>query len=154
MSDCERAVWRPTLSHWGAANDCLELSRTIQNRSGSRECEKHYLQNTKTRRAEAQIIRHFFHADIRGILHLRLIAAPCIAKRAAAVGKPTDEPGRRQKSLPRDVNRTTHSSYDFGKMKKNADGGVTIYIAPKPPQEPEAKLDTDRRNTFARDALL
>ena len=32
-----------------------------------------------------------------------------------------------------DSNRTTLSSYDLGKMKKNADGGVTIYIGPKAP---------------------
>lgn len=30
-------------------------------------------------------------------------------------------------------NRTTLSSYDLDKMKKNADGGVTIYIGPKAP---------------------
>jgi hypothetical protein len=29
--------------------------------------------------------------------------------------------------------RTTLSSYDLGKMKKNPDGGVTIYVGPKPP---------------------
>jgi hypothetical protein len=29
--------------------------------------------------------------------------------------------------------RTTLSSYDTDKMKKNADGGVTIYIGPKAP---------------------
>ena len=33
-----------------------------------------------------------------------------------------------------DSNRTTLSSYDLDKMKKNADGGVTIYVGPKPPQ--------------------
>jgi hypothetical protein len=32
-----------------------------------------------------------------------------------------------------DTNRTTLSSYDLDSMKKNADGGVTIYIGPKPP---------------------
>jgi hypothetical protein len=32
-----------------------------------------------------------------------------------------------------DSNRTTLSSYDLGKMKKNADGGVTIYVGPKAP---------------------
>ncbi len=32
-----------------------------------------------------------------------------------------------------DTNRTTLSSYDLGTMKKNADGGVTIYVGPKPP---------------------
>ncbi|MVV48088.1 DUF1254 domain-containing protein [Pseudomonas sp. PB120] len=32
-----------------------------------------------------------------------------------------------------DSNRTTLSSYDLDAMKKNADGGVTIYIGPKPP---------------------
>lgn len=32
-----------------------------------------------------------------------------------------------------DTNRTTLSSYDLDAMKKNADGGVTIYIGPKPP---------------------
>lgn len=31
-----------------------------------------------------------------------------------------------------DTNRTTLSSYDLEAMKKNADGGVTIYIGPKP----------------------
>jgi hypothetical protein len=30
-------------------------------------------------------------------------------------------------------NRTTLSSYDVGKMKKNADGGVTLYVGPKAP---------------------
>ena len=30
-------------------------------------------------------------------------------------------------------NRTTLSSYDIDKMKKNADGGVTIYVGPKAP---------------------
>jgi hypothetical protein len=30
--------------------------------------------------------------------------------------------------------RTTLSSYDLEKMKKNADGGVTIYVGPKAPQ--------------------
>jgi hypothetical protein len=33
-----------------------------------------------------------------------------------------------------DLNRTTLSSYDLDKMKKNADGGVTIYVGPKPPK--------------------
>jgi hypothetical protein len=33
-----------------------------------------------------------------------------------------------------DENRTTLSSYDLPKMKKNADGGVTIYIGPKAPE--------------------
>jgi hypothetical protein len=33
-----------------------------------------------------------------------------------------------------DTNRTTLSSYDLDAMKKNADGGVTIYIGPKPPE--------------------
>lgn len=37
-----------------------------------------------------------------------------------------------------DLNRTTLSSYDLDKMKKNADGGVTIYVGPKPPQGLEA----------------
>ena len=32
-----------------------------------------------------------------------------------------------------DTNRTTLSSYDLGEMKKNADGGVTLYTGPKPP---------------------
>lgn len=32
-----------------------------------------------------------------------------------------------------DSGRTTLSSYDLGKMKTNADGGVTIYIGPKAP---------------------
>jgi len=32
-----------------------------------------------------------------------------------------------------DTNRTTLSSYDLDAMKKNADGGVTIYIGPKAP---------------------
>jgi len=31
------------------------------------------------------------------------------------------------------TNRTTLSSYDTDSMRKNADGGVTIYIGPKPP---------------------
>jgi hypothetical protein len=31
-------------------------------------------------------------------------------------------------------NRTTLSSLELGKMKKNADGGVTIYVGPKAPQ--------------------
>jgi len=29
--------------------------------------------------------------------------------------------------------RTTLSSYDVDKMKRNDDGGVTIYVGPKPP---------------------
>lgn len=29
--------------------------------------------------------------------------------------------------------RTTLSSYDVDKMKKNADGSVTVYVGPKPP---------------------
>uniref|UniRef100_UPI002ABDB1B8 DUF1214 domain-containing protein n=1 Tax=Paraburkholderia sp. J76 TaxID=2805439 RepID=UPI002ABDB1B8 len=33
-----------------------------------------------------------------------------------------------------DSNRTTLSSYDLGSMKKNADGGVTLYIGPKAPE--------------------
>ncbi len=37
-----------------------------------------------------------------------------------------------------DSNRTTLSSYDLDKMKKNADGGVTIYVGPKPPAGLEA----------------
>ena len=37
-----------------------------------------------------------------------------------------------------DLNRTTLSSYDLDKMKKNADGGVTIYVGPKPPKGLEA----------------
>lgn len=32
-----------------------------------------------------------------------------------------------------DSNRTTLSSYDDDNMKKNADGGVTIYVGPKAP---------------------
>nr|WP_199043163.1 DUF1214 domain-containing protein [Dyella sp. ASV24] len=32
-----------------------------------------------------------------------------------------------------DSNRTTLSSYDLATMKKNADGGVTIYVGPKAP---------------------
>ncbi len=35
-------------------------------------------------------------------------------------------------------NRTTLSSYDLDKMKKNADGGVTLYIGPKAPSGLEA----------------
>jgi len=35
-------------------------------------------------------------------------------------------------------NRTTLSSYDLDKMKKNADGGVTLYVGPKPPAGLEA----------------
>ncbi|HEV7317184.1 MAG TPA: DUF1214 domain-containing protein [Ensifer sp.] len=37
-----------------------------------------------------------------------------------------------------ETNRTTLSSYDLGKMKKNADGGVTIYVGPKAPAGLEA----------------
>lgn len=37
-----------------------------------------------------------------------------------------------------DSNRTTLSSFDVDKMKKNADGGVTIYIGPTAPQGEEA----------------
>jgi hypothetical protein len=37
-----------------------------------------------------------------------------------------------------DSNRTTLSSYDLDKMRKNADGSVTIYVGPKPPQGLEA----------------
>jgi hypothetical protein len=32
-----------------------------------------------------------------------------------------------------DLNRTTLSSYDLDKMKKNADGGATIYVGPEAP---------------------
>src|SRR5262249_22399177 len=35
-------------------------------------------------------------------------------------------------------NRTTLSSYDLDKMKKNPDGGVTLYVGPKPPAGLEA----------------
>lgn len=37
-----------------------------------------------------------------------------------------------------DSGRTTLSSYDLGNMKKNADGGVTIYVGPKAPKGMEA----------------
>lgn len=37
-----------------------------------------------------------------------------------------------------DLNRTTLSSYDLDKMKKNADGGVSIYVGPKAPDGLEA----------------
>ncbi len=37
-----------------------------------------------------------------------------------------------------DTNRTTLSSYDLDNMKKNADGGVTIYVGPKAPVGLEA----------------
>jgi hypothetical protein len=37
-----------------------------------------------------------------------------------------------------DLNRTTLSSYDLGKMKENADGGVTLYVRPKAPDGLEA----------------
>jgi hypothetical protein len=37
-----------------------------------------------------------------------------------------------------DTNRTTLSSYDLGKMKKNADGSVTLYVGPKAPDGLEA----------------
>ena len=37
-----------------------------------------------------------------------------------------------------DSNRTTLSSFDLAKMKKNADGGVTLYVGPKPPEGLEA----------------
>jgi hypothetical protein len=37
-----------------------------------------------------------------------------------------------------DINRTTLSSYDLDGMRKNADGGVTIYVGPKPPRGLEA----------------
>ena len=37
-----------------------------------------------------------------------------------------------------DTSRTTLSSYDLDKMKKNADGGVTIYVGPKAPEGLEA----------------
>ena len=33
-----------------------------------------------------------------------------------------------------DSGRTTLSSYDLGKMKTNADGSVTLYVGPKPPE--------------------
>jgi hypothetical protein len=33
-----------------------------------------------------------------------------------------------------DTNRTTLSSYDLDTMTKNADGGVTIYVGPEPPE--------------------
>ncbi|MGA7668118.1 MAG: DUF1214 domain-containing protein [Pseudolabrys sp.] len=35
-------------------------------------------------------------------------------------------------------NKTTLSSYDLGKMRKNADGSVTLYVGPKPPDELDA----------------
>jgi hypothetical protein len=35
-------------------------------------------------------------------------------------------------------NRTTLSSYDLDKMKKNSDGGATLYVGPKPPAGLEA----------------
>lgn len=37
-----------------------------------------------------------------------------------------------------DLNRTTLSSYDLDKMKKNADGGVTLYVGPRAPSGLEA----------------
>ncbi|WJH39310.1 DUF1214 domain-containing protein [Aliirhizobium terrae] len=37
-----------------------------------------------------------------------------------------------------DLQRTTLSSYDLDKMKKNADGGVSIYVGPKAPDGLEA----------------
>jgi len=37
-----------------------------------------------------------------------------------------------------DLDRTTLSSYDLDKMKKNADGGVSIYVGPKAPDGLEA----------------
>lgn len=37
-----------------------------------------------------------------------------------------------------DLERTTLSSYDLDKMKKNGDGGVSIYIGPKAPDGLEA----------------
>lgn len=37
-----------------------------------------------------------------------------------------------------DLERTTLSSYDLGTMKKNADGGVTIYVGPKAPDALDA----------------
>ena len=37
-----------------------------------------------------------------------------------------------------DTNRTTLSSYDLDKMKKNVDGGVTLYVGPKAPEGLEA----------------
>lgn len=37
-----------------------------------------------------------------------------------------------------DLDRTTLSSYDLDKMKKNADGGVSIYVGPKAPEGLEA----------------
>ncbi len=37
-----------------------------------------------------------------------------------------------------DSNRTTLSSFDVDKMKKNADGGVTLYVGPKAPEGLEA----------------
>ncbi|MCP3447611.1 DUF1254 domain-containing protein [Bradyrhizobium sp. CCGUVB14] len=36
------------------------------------------------------------------------------------------------------LNRTTLSSYDLDKMKKNADGGVTLYVGPKAPDSLES----------------
>ncbi|WP_239482827.1 DUF1214 domain-containing protein [Paraburkholderia sp. C35] len=37
-----------------------------------------------------------------------------------------------------DSGRTTLSSYDLDKMKRNADGGVTLYVGPNPPAGLEA----------------
>ena len=41
--------------------------------------------------------------------------------------------GLGQTPFMRPSNRTTLSSYDLDKMKKNSDGGVTIYVGPKAP---------------------
>jgi hypothetical protein len=38
-----------------------------------------------------------------------------------------------------DSGKTTLSSYDTGKMKKNADGSVTLYVGPRPPEGLEPK---------------
>lgn len=37
-----------------------------------------------------------------------------------------------------DSGKTTLSSYDIGKMKKNADGSVTLYVGPQPPESLES----------------
>ena len=54
-----------------------------------------------------------------------------------------------------DLNRTTLSSYDLDKMKKNADGGVTLYVGPKAPEGLEFELDSDiRQAALAGNAVL
>ena len=54
-----------------------------------------------------------------------------------------------------DSGKTTLSSYDLDKMKKNTDGSVTLYVGPKPPEGLAFELASHRREaTDAYHSLL